>query len=197
MLKHLTIHGQRKNIEAIGLLSSLETLHLSGVTIPNLSFINELTNVYELGFNLVSSNDFDVIKGAGIKSLSVSELRGRVEVDFVGKFPNLQQLRLSYLNKVKKIPKLSSPRSLKCLSISEMKSLTDIASLYDCWNLEALFHAGTATKLRVHDFDAIVNMKKLKFATIGLSSFKRNEEMESKLSSLNILPWSEYNFEYS
>lgn len=185
-LESVVIHGHSKHLESTSRLNNLKSLSLTGMTIKDVSFINAIRALETLSLALVKSDSFDSLCHPGIVSLAVEELKGRDNIDFVSNFTGLRELKLGYLNQVKSIPRLGCEKQLSSLSISEMKSLSDVEFIFHCAELKALYLASETTSLRQQDFSDLEKLGKLTHATIGLSSFKRNDAIAKWLTSLDI-----------
>lgn len=193
-LEYLALRGQSKNIEVLSTLSNLSEISLCGITLSDFKFLHKLNKLDTLHLDLVKSRDFDSASTLNIKSLSVSEIRGLDDLSFISGFPSLQSLSLNCLNRVEKIPSLSSELSLRRVFIDNMKKLSDIKGLYSCINLENFIFRNSTTPLSVKDFMPIIKMERLKHATIGTGSVKKNDEVDKVLSQENVGGYEHYDF---
>jgi hypothetical protein len=193
-LEFLALRGQNKNIEVLSTLSSLNEISLSGTTVGNFKFLHKLNKLDSLNLDLIKSSDFDSVNTLNIKSLSVSEIRGLEDLSFISGFPHLQSISLDCLNKVEKIPSLSSEHSLRRVFIDNMKKLSDIKGLYACVHLEDFIFRNSTTPLSARDFIPIIHLGSLKYAAIGTGSVKKNDEIDRLLNQAKIDRYEYYDF---
>jgi hypothetical protein len=193
-LKNLSIHGHKKHLHIIGELSKLESLSLAGITVDNFNFLGQLPLLVELFLDLVKCEDFCSLKDLNLKGFGLSEIRGMTDLSFISHLKKLQCLSLSSLNKVTTLPEFMHTPQLKRVFIENMKALEKISTLFNCTQLVDLIFRMDSTNLTPRDFEPLVHMKELKFATIGTGSVKKNEQIDKLLTGKNINQY--YDFEY-
>lgn len=195
-LESLRICGHVNDIEVLGDLGSLKILSLTGVTIDNFCFIKPLQKLLSLNIDLVKCADFHSLKNLKIKSFGMSEIRNMEDISFISGFQSLQNLFLSDLNKVTLFPSLTSESKVRRIFIDNMKLLNSIKHVFECENLVDFIFRVERTPLLPDDFRPIVTLKKLRYASIGTGSVKKNKQIDELLKNANISRYRHYDFEY-
>jgi protein phosphatase 1 regulatory subunit 7 len=167
-LKRLYLAGHRTNIERLAELPNLEELVLGSCPKKqSIEFLNSLQSLRKLEISLGGRNDIDALEHLGLETLQILRVQGLESLGRLDRFPALRHLRVEDQIKLAMI-NLDSV-SLKRLSISNCKSLTDVAALYQQHDLEELFIAQTAM-----DVDALLNHNwPQKLRSLGLFSKSR------------------------
>jgi hypothetical protein len=195
-LKSLCISGHTKNIEVLGELERLADLSLAGITVDNFHFIKSLQNLLSLNIDLIKCEDFYSLEDLMIKSFSMSEIRNMEDISFISGFRSLQELDLSCLNRVTHFPQLASKNTVRRMFIDNMKSLSSIEHIFKCKNLVDFIFRGASTTLMPQDFQPLTSLRKLKYATIGTGSERKNQKIDELLESAGIGQYEHYDFEY-
>lgn len=194
-LEALSIHGHTKEIDVIASLKNLKHLSLSGLTLSNLDFVAPLRELDSFGIDLIKCKNYDALHDVNIKELSVSEIRGLESLSFISDIKGIQNLDLSYLNKVTVLPSLASHKTITRLMISYMSSLEDINSLFTCKLLRDFHFSNSNTPLDVEDFKPLLLLKHLKYVTIGTGRAGKNSKIVKLLNESGLLPYEYYDFE--
>lgn len=195
-LEALRISGHSKNIEVLGELKRLNDLSLRGITIGNFNFIKPLQNLLSLNIDLVKCEDFFSLEDLMIKSFGMSEIRNLDDISFISGFQSLQDLFLSDLNKVTCFPQLASRNTVRRIFIDNMKSLSNIGYAFECKNLVDFIFRAERTSLLPQNFKPITALQKIKYATIGTGSLKKNRQINEFLENAGIPRYEGYIFEY-
>ncbi|WP_105173031.1 leucine-rich repeat domain-containing protein [Pseudoalteromonas sp. T1lg24] len=185
-LKSLGLRGQSKNIHKLALLKNLQSLSLSGLTSKNITWITDLPQLTTLDIDIFKTDDFTPLENLKkLKSFSVSEIRGATELPFLRNMKGLEELKLTYLNRVKKLPTLGSESTLKSIVIYEMESIENIDFLYGCINLVSarLFFS---KKIKVQNLEGFLKLQNLKKASIAIDSIDNDAAIKELMNKFNV-----------
>jgi hypothetical protein len=185
-LKVLGLRGQSKNVHKIAELKHLESLALGGLTSKDISWLAGLSNLNSLSIDIFKTDDFSPLeKLKNLKIFSVSELRGATELPFLAKMKGLEELELTYLNKVKRLPNLGSDTSLKSVLIYEMEALEDISFLYSCTKLESA-RLRFSNRVLVEKLEGLFSLPNLKEASVVIASIDNEPAIEEMMHKFGI-----------
>jgi hypothetical protein len=180
-LKDLYLDSHTKDIEVISNLSKLEQLTMRSITLPNLTLLLPLKNLWSLDIKLGGTKDLRLLPKIGdLKYLELWMIKGLQDVNVIAEITTLQNLFLQSLKNVMALPSFRSLCSLRRVTLDTMKAITDLAPIADAPALEELLVVG-ANQLQPDDFKPFVGHATLKSATIGLGSIRRNEQAQELL----------------
>lgn len=195
-LEELCIHGHSNGIEVISNLRALKHLSLSGITINNFDFLSPFEALHSLSLDLIKCPDYSALENIRIKQLSIAEIRNLQDLLFISGIRGIQNLSLSYLNKVTALPPLESSSTIRRVGISNMRLLSEISSLFKCEGLIDFYFTSSNTPLEPEDFKPLLNMKDLKNVTIGTGRAGKNKRIDEILLPAGFAPYEYYEFEY-
>jgi hypothetical protein len=195
-LEELSLHGHTKEIEVISQLTRIKHLSLSGLTIDDFDFLNSFNELDSLSIDLIKCNDFTALQRIRVKKLNIAEIRNLQDLSFISGVKGIQNLCLSYLNKVTSLPTLESNTSIRRVGISDMRMMNDIKALFECENLTDFYFTNDNTPLEAKDFEPLLNLKKLKYVTVGTGRSGKNKEVDKLLSPAGFMGYEYYEFDY-
>jgi internalin A len=174
-LRHLYIDGHRNGIEAIGNLARLERLTLRAVTLPDLSLLCPLKNLWWFDLKLGGTRDLGLLPDVGqLRYLEIWRVRGVSDLEAVASLPLLENLHLQSMGGVTGLPTFASSSSLRRVSLESMKGIANLACIAAAPALEDLF----LVEMGHLEPDAVapfVGHPTLKAAVLGLGSRSKNE----------------------
>lgn len=180
-LKDLYLEKHTKEIEAISTLSHLEQLTLRSVTLPDLRLLLPLRHLWSLDIKLGGTKDLRLLPQiGGLKYLELWMIKGLQDLSVIAEVPTLQNLFLQALKNVTVLPSFRNLRHLRRVTLDTMKGVADLSPIADAPNLEELLVVA-AHHLNPDDFKPFMGHPKLKAATIGLGSTRKNEQVEKLL----------------
>jgi hypothetical protein len=107
-------------------------------------------------------------------------IKGLQDLSAIAEVPTLQNLFLQALKNVTALPSFRNLHRLKRVTLDTMKGLTDLSPIADAPVLEELLVVA-ANHLDSDDFKPFIGHSKLKAATIGLGSTRKNEQGQKLL----------------
>ena len=180
-LKDLYLEGHTKNIEAISALSHLERLTLRSITLPDLNLLLPLRHLWSLDIKLGGTKDLRLLPLiGGLKYVELWMIKGLEDLSMIAEVRTLQNLFLQALKNVTALPSFRNLHRLRRVTIDTMKGITDLSPIADAPVLEELLVLA-ANHLNSDDFNPFVGHPKLKAATIGLGSTRKNEQVQKLL----------------
>jgi hypothetical protein len=180
-LKELHLEGHTKDFDVVDTLKSLERLTIRSITLPDLSWLTSLHNLWWLAIKLGGTRNLDLLPRVGrLKYLELWMIRGLTNIEAISKIETLQYLFLQDLKNVTKLPSFKRLQKLKRLGLDSMKGITDLSPLNEAAALEQLLVV-SARQLQVEDFKPLVGHSSLKRASVGLCSIRKNEQVERLL----------------
>jgi hypothetical protein len=128
-LRALYLGKAKKNIQSLVEIESLENLTLRGITVQDISFINEL-QLTSLAVHWGAISCFEQLAGnTTISSIDLWRISKLQNLDFLGDMSGLESINLSQLKNVTSLPDLSKLTKLREIEIDELKNLDDISGL--------------------------------------------------------------------
>ena len=195
-LKTLYIEGHTKEIERVGSLKHLEDLTLRSVTVPDLSFLQKLHNLWSLDIKLGGCKDLSGLAGMNqIKYLELWQIKGLSDINVVSTLTGLQFLFLQSLANVVKLPDLSQLSHLKRLFCDHLNPSLDLSPLSAAPALEELFYA-TKGGLPPESYEWIAKLPCIRRATIALGSYKRNCQVKELFDTCGVAAYESKHFVY-
>tara|TARA_Y100001970_G_C14142377_1_gene807893 strand:+ start:90 stop:1157 length:1068 start_codon:yes stop_codon:yes gene_type:complete len=195
-LEDLNIHGHSNGIEVISNLKELKHLSLSGMSINDFDFLSPFDALHSLSIDLIKCPDYSALRNISIKHLSIAEIRNLQDLGFISGIKGIQNLSLSYLNKVTALPPLESHATIRRVGISDMRKLSDISSLFECERLTDFYFTNDNTPLEPEDFKPLLSMKNLKYVRVGTGRTGKNKKIDEILLPSEFMPYEYYEFEY-
>lgn len=180
-LKAVNIHGQCKSVDVIGKLGALKSVSLSGAPVKSFNFLADLQNLRELALSGVPQEAVLELPKLDLEKLSISEIRGLDDLSFLEGRQRLAELTLMDLRNVKELPSLKSLPRLKYLFIENLKALRSMNGLREGGQLEEFIHRASSTQLTVEDFSILASLPRLRRATVGTGSQRKNDSIASLL----------------
>jgi hypothetical protein len=152
--------GDYKGFEAIPGLSSLRTLVLDSIALPETAFLQDLHLDYLKIFlkPFADNGNLSPLAGADIHTFVFSD--PDYDLRFLEGATSLRRLSIKYSDATELID-FSALRSLEELHLSKMKSLENIESLASASSLKTLFIHEPGKKITPEDFKVILRMPRL------------------------------------
>jgi hypothetical protein len=176
-LHTLNIEGHRKDIEAVGEITSLRDLELRSITLPDLSLLKPLVNLESLDIKLGGTKDLRPVAEFGkLRYLEVWQAKGLSDLGPIADLSHLQRLHLESLVQVRSLPSFANLRMLRRAAILCLKSITDISPVAAAPALEEL-HAAGMPHLEPASYAVFRGHPTLRGAVIGFGSKKKNAEV--------------------
>jgi hypothetical protein len=173
-LRRLYLEGHSKHIEVLAGLTSLRSLTLRSITLPDLSLLSPLTELRALELKLGGTRDLGLLSRVGrLEYLELWMVRGLDDLEPIASLTALQCLFLQALKQVTALPDLSCLKELRRVDIETMKGLADLAPLMTAPALEkvSLIDMG---HLQPADVGLLAGHPTLRCLTAGLNSVKKN-----------------------
>lgn len=177
-LRRLYLDGHTKDIEVLAGMSSLSSLTLRSITLPDLSLLLPLTGLRALELKLGGTRDLGLLPRIGrLEYLELLLIRGLHDLTPVSGTTTLQYLSLQALRQVTALPDLSRLPDLATVHVETMKGLTDLTPLLTA---PALTHVGLVDMghLQPADVGLLATHPTLRSLTAGLGSDKKNREVK-------------------
>lgn len=174
-LKNLYLESHTKDIEVISNLSSLEQLTIRSITLPNLTLLLPLRNLWSLDIKLGGTTNLTAL--SRLKSLKYLELwmvRGLSDISVISEITSLQNLFLQALKNVTAIPSLQKLTMLRRITLIQMKGIPDLSPLLQARSLEDIA-ISDAPRLSPEAFLPLKNHTSLKTVVFGSGSMKKNQ----------------------
>lgn len=137
-LKRLYLASHHKNIDELSALSSLEKFTLSAKTGLDLSFINGMTNLRTLNFNLGGTRSIADIALPKLEDIAFSMTRNLSELGDMQRFPKLRRLFMQDQQQIESAQFGAGNSALEHLWFYNCGKLTNISGLDQCGNLKSL-----------------------------------------------------------
>lgn len=180
-LKELFIEGHHKGIDAISSLQSLEKLTLKSITLPDLSRLLPLRELWWLELKLGGITDLSLLPQIGrLKYLELLMIKGLSDLSAIGRLGSLQCLVLHALKNVTELPSFEGLNDLRRVTLITMKGLKSIGAVAAAPALEELQVLG-GSALLPKDFAPLVGHPTLMRASVGLGQDRKNREVAALL----------------
>lgn len=174
-LRRLLLEGQTKDIEVLSGLSTLISLTLRSITLPDLSILQPLTRLRALDLKLGGTRDLALLPGIGeLDYLELWLIRGFTDLSPVSDLVHLTYLFLQALPQVVQLPDLSRLSRLETIWLETMKGLRDLTPLLTAPGLQrvALIDMG---HLQPEDVAPLAGHPRLQQLRAGLGSKRKND----------------------
>ena len=174
-LEELYIEGHRKDFDSVSGLTKLQKLTLRSITLPDLSVLTSLKELWSLDIKLGGTKDLSHLPEIGqLKYIELWMIRGLSNIQSISDVSSLQFLFLQALRRVEELPSFRMLHKLRRLHIETLKGLVDISPIVAAPALKELLVLGTP-QLKPEEFRCLVGHPTLETATISLGSINRNE----------------------
>lgn len=175
----LSVHGHRKNADAIGELSKLKTLAFRSAPDFSLAFVNRLKKLKTLSLILGGRKNIDEIEGNAIELLSIVLVRGFEQLKNPSRFQKLKHLAIRDCIRLKELCFDATLPELRTLCIENCKGLSSLTGVAHLKKLQEL----QVTQTEV-DFDSLLGQKlpkTLKSVLFVMRTRKRDDEIKQRL----------------
>jgi len=131
-LEYLSVVRQPKGLESIVRLPKLTELALTGYSVDNLLFLNELQGLKRLYIGFGTSKNIDTISQLkNLEELDILWVKQLADVNAISKLTSLIKLKVEDEKLITSLPDLSKNSKLKNIRLMNLSSLQDISSLTD------------------------------------------------------------------
>jgi hypothetical protein len=142
-LKKLFLVGHKSDLHAIGALSELTNLGLSGITLADLSLLLPLTGLRKLSILLGGTKNLGLLpRFTRLEDLFLMRIAKLFDLGVLGDLQGLKTLRLDWMRNVTSLPSLAGLSRLDNVTLDTMKGLTDLSPLSTAPELRRLAVAG-------------------------------------------------------
>jgi hypothetical protein len=195
-LEILYLDGQQKGIESVSALKKLEKIFLKSITIDNLDFLKDLTNLWSVDISLGGIKNFDALtKLTNIKYLELWQVRGLSDLSFISKLPTLQNLFIQSLKQVTKLPDFSKNYSLRRIYLENLKGLIDLSTLKNIENLNEFIYV-LAENQEPENILPVLKNTKLESVFCKFGSEKKNKRFDELARQHNKKQYITNSFQY-
>ena len=195
-LKSIYLEGQRKSIDVLSALGSLEKVTLRSITVPDIDFLLPLENMWSLDIKLGGTKNLAAIEGmTQLKYLELWQIMGFSDISLVSTLTGLQYLFLQSLSKVTSLPEFRNLAKLRRISLETMKGLKDVSTLRDAPVLTDYLHVA-ANNLQPDDYKPLLENKSVKNVLIGFGSDKKNNAFRAMMAEYGKARYEFRNFEF-
>jgi internalin A len=184
-LRELYLEKHIKDIDVIGILSRLERLTLRSISLPDLSLLRKLKQLWSLGIKLGGTKDLRLLTEiSNLKHLELWMVKGLSDLSMLGEIACLQNLYLQALKNVTSLPSFRNLTKLRRVTLDTMKGLSDLSPVAEAPALQELVVVGT-NKLDPTSFQPFKNHPALKETAIWLGTTRKNREVQAMLNLPN------------
>jgi hypothetical protein len=185
LLRRLGLVGQQKNIEAIAGHPALQELVLRSITLPSVTLLRTIPNLFLLDIGLGGSRDLSGLEGMGqLRSLHLWRILGLEDIGVVSTLVGLQELQLQELSRVRNLPNLEKLVRLRRIVIDNLKNLLDISVLKGAPALCELAHY--SAKVDPESYVPLFQIGRIEHAQIGFGGTKKNARFSEICASFGI-----------
>lgn len=129
-LTRLFLVGHKKDIASVQSLAALQSLGLSGITLPDLSILLPLARLRKLQIFLGSTTNLALLpRVAALEELSLMRITKLGDLGVFADLHGLTSLRLDWMRNVTRLPSLARLSRLENVELDTMKGLTDLAPI--------------------------------------------------------------------
>jgi len=180
-LRELYLEAHTKDFAAVGDLRELRELTIRSITLPDLSILTRLSKLRSLDIKLGGTKNLALLPKVGqLRYLELWMIRGLSDLAVLSQLRDLQYLFLQALRNVTALPSFRKLLRLRRVHLETMKGIRDLRPVAEAPGLEELL-ALDMTYLSPEAFRAFVGHPRLKCATIGLGSDRKNEAVRGFL----------------
>lgn len=194
-LEDLYLEGQKKHLESIGKLTSLQKLDLRSITLPDLEILLPLEKLWWFTIKLGGTKNIGLLPEIGnLKYLEIWRVRGFDDLSAISDIPSLQYLFLQTLNRVIALPSFRKLTDLRRVHLETLKRLSDLSALLEASALTELVIMNMP-QLIPEDFQPIIAHPTLKNISVFLRSTRKNKEI-SNLFKLPLVEGGKFGFDF-
>lgn len=174
-LRRLYLEKHTKDIDVLAGLTSLTSLRMRQISLPDLSLLLSLTELRALELAMGGTRDLSLLPRVGqLEYLELVMIRGLDDVTPVADMPALRYLSLYGLKQVTALPAdLSGALLLDTVALEVMKGLTDLAPLLTAPALRRVALVNM-THLEPADVAVLAKHPQLRHLIAGLGSDRKN-----------------------
>jgi hypothetical protein len=184
-LRELYLENHTKDIDAIGTLSHLERLTLKSISLPDLSLLKKLKQLWSLAIKLGGTKDLRLLPEIGnLKHLELWMVKGLSDLRMLGEIGSVQNLYLQALKNVTRLPSFRNLTKLRRVTLDTMKGLFDLSPVAEAPALQELVVVGT-NKFDPTSFQPFKNHPALNATAIWLGTIQKNREVQAMLNLPN------------
>jgi internalin A len=127
-LSDLFLVHHKKDLDVLGSQTSLTSLGLSGITLPDLSLLLPMSALRELSIFLGGTTNLALLPELrSLESLSLMRISRLSDLAVLADLVGLRKLRLDWMRNVTSLPSLARLERLDDVTLDTMKGLTDLA----------------------------------------------------------------------
>jgi hypothetical protein len=181
-LRRLFLQKHTKDIDVLGRLTSLRSLTLREITLPDLSLLLPLTKLRALDLKLGGTRDLSLLPRIGqLEYLELWMVRGLDDITPLAEVPTLRYVHLEALKQVTALPgDLSRLTRLDTVVIETMKGLTDFTPLLTAPALRRVALINM-THLEPAQVGVLADHPGLRYLIAGLGSARKNRAVRELL----------------
>lgn len=138
VLRRLFLEGHHRNIEALKALDGLEEFTLNAKKGLDLRFINGMTGLVALKFNLGGTESIEAIELPQLRDLAFTMTRGLTELGDLQRFPKLRRLLMQDQQHISQVRVGAGNADLEHLWFYNCKALNAIAGVAQCGSLKSI-----------------------------------------------------------
>jgi hypothetical protein len=189
-LTTLYLEGQTKGIQVLRDMPSLEDLTLRSITLPDLSLLTTLDNLWSLDLKLGGTKNLQLLPQVGrLRYLEIWMVKGFTDLSSVSDLPSLEVLFLQALKNVDTLPDLSRSGQLRHVTLDTMKGLRDLTPLTTAPALASVA-AVAMQHLQPEDLTCLRSISTLRQVRLGLGQ-RKNDAAREAIGSAASARWDE------
>lgn len=175
-LKGLFLGGYKKNIEALFELKLLQKFTLSGITLDDFNFANNMPALRSLSILRGSTKNFSSLYGnQNIKALKLFRINHFTDMDLVCYMPCLEAVEICQLKNVTQFPDLSAHTALRHSAVTDAKALLDFSLLQNLNQLESFSVYCLPAAFEPEDILPLLKNQTVKQCSFYSGSEKKNQ----------------------
>jgi hypothetical protein len=129
-LRLLFLVGHKRDLASVQSLAALQSLGLSGITLPDLSLLLRLEALRKLQIFLGSTTDLSLLpRFADLEELSLMRITKLSDLSMLGDTHGLKSLRLDWMRNVTQLPSFAPLTRLENVELDNMKGITDLSPI--------------------------------------------------------------------
>ena len=168
---------------------NLKYLSLSGETIPDLSYLKNLTCLIYRFRKTGTASLTSLAKMTQLRTLCLANCHDPANLSSISRLANLRRLIIAGKQKVENLSALSSLRKLRMLQLQDFEKLKDISAIGNLRNLEEVFFCPLPNSVK--DLSPLMRLKNLRILLVDKDTLKnrKNEfdEIKKALPEVKII----------
>jgi len=129
-LRQLFLVGHKKDLASVQGLAALESLGLSGITLPDPSLLLPLKKLRKLQLFFGATTDLSLLPRLGsLEQLSLMRITKLTDLRALGDLTGLKSLKLEWMRNVTQLPSLERLTRLENVELGQMKGITDLTPI--------------------------------------------------------------------